>query len=280
MSDPGPAGAEGDLAGTVALVTGGTRGIGRALVGGLASRGAAVGLCALDPAAVADAARAVTDAGGSAVGVAGDVTDADDVSRVVAGVREALGPVDLLVCNAGAVDAVETDPWAADVEAWWRVVEVNLLGSQLMLRAVVPGMLERGGRVVTLTSGMAVRDTPDYSAYSVSKTALLRLSGAYAAAGADRGLRVFDVAPGVVRTDMTGSMPVMAERTEWTDPRLVVDLVSAIASGRLDHLSGRFLRAGVDDPESLAGPTGRRLVADPPARRLVLRPYGDDDPLA
>lgn len=269
-----------DLSGVVALVTGGGRGIGRALVDELAARGAAVGLCARDAGQVAEVASAVHAAGGRCVAVPGDVTVAADVDRVVSTVTERLGPIGLVVCNAGAVDPEETDPWAVDLDAWWHVVEVNLLGAQRVLRAVVPSMIERGsGRVVGLTSGMAVRDVPDYSAYSVSKTALLRLSGTYAAAGRDRGLAVFDVAPGVVWTAMTATMPAMAERTQWSDPALVVELVAAIATGDLDHLSGRYLRAGLDDPDELRGELGRRLAADPAARRLALRPYGDDDPL-
>jgi NAD(P)-dependent dehydrogenase (short-subunit alcohol dehydrogenase family) len=273
--------AAGRLAGSVVLVTGGGRGIGRALVEGLAADGASVGLCARDSAAVADVERVVTDAGGRAVGASGDVTDADDVHRIVSTVTERLGPIDTVVCNAGVIDPQETDPWAVDVDAWWRVVEVNLLGVQRVLAAVVPGMVERGhGRIVEMTSGMAVRDVPDYSAYSTSKTALLRLSGAYAAAGADAGLRVFDIAPGVVRTDMTRSMAVMSDRTEWTPPEAVVALVAAAAAGDLDHLSGRFLRAGVDDPDALRGPLATRFADDPAARRLALRPYAADDPLS
>jgi len=270
-----------DLSGVVALVTGGGRGIGRALVEGLAARGADVGLCARGAEEVAEVEAAVRAAGGSCVGVPGDVTRTDDVARVVAAVTERLGPIEVAVCNAGSVDPVETDPWRADLDAWWSVVETNLLGTQRVLQAVVPTMVERGsGRVVGLTSGMALRDVPAYSAYCVSKTALLRLSGTYDAALRESGVTMFDVAPGVVRTQMTGGMPMMADRSEWTDPALVVELVASIASGSLDHLSGRYLRSGMDDPAELRGALGRRLAGDPGARRLALRPYGDDDPLA
>ncbi len=270
-----------DLDGLVVLVTGGGRGIGRALVEGLAGRGAAVGLCARSAEQVAEVVAAVEAAGGRCLGVTGDVTDGGDVHRVVQSVSDQLGPIDVAVCNAGAIDPVETDPWQADLDAWWRVLEVNLLGTQRVLQEVVPSMIERGGgRLIGLTSGMALRDVPDYSAYCVSKTALLRLSGAYTEAGREHGLAVFDVAPGVVRTAMTAAMPVMADRGDWTDPELVVDLVAAAASGVLDPLSGRFLRAGVDDPAALRAELGERLAADPAARRLALRPYGDDDPLA
>ncbi len=289
MSDPvgaAPLRATGpDLSGRVVLVTGGGRGIGRAIAAGLADRGAAVGVCARTAEQVAEVQAGIEAAGGRCLGVPGDVTSAVDVARVVRAVTDAFGPVDSVVCNAGAIDPEEVDPWRVDPDAWWRVIEVNLLGTQRVLHAVVPGMVQRGqGRVVSLTSGMAVRDVPDYSAYSVSKTGLLRLSGTYAAAGRPHGLAVFDIAPGVVRTEMTAGMPVMADRSEWTDPGLVVELVVAVMSGSLDHLSGRYLRAGLDDPVELgagsAAGLAERFAADPEARRLALRPYGPDDPLA
>jgi len=270
-----------DLDGLVVLVTGGGRGIGRALVEGLAARGAAVGLCARSAGQVAEVVAAVETAGGRCVGVSGDVTNDDEVHQVAHAVADQLGPIDVVVCNAGAIDPAETDPWRADLDAWWRVLEVNVLGTQRVLQAVVPGMIERGGgRVIGLTSGMALRDVPDYSAYCVSKTALLRLSGVYSEAGREHGLAVFDIAPGVVRTAMTAGMPVMAGREQWTDPDLVVDLVANASSGALDHLSGCFLRAGADDPAALRAEVGERMAADSAARRLGLRPYGDDDPLA
>ena len=116
------------------------------------------------------------------------------------------------------------------------------------------------------------------TAYHVAKTALARLTGSVAASGAGRGVYAFDLMPGVIRTDMTESMRAHDDRTEWTDPADVAALALALADGRLDAWSGRFVRAGVDTVESLQAAAARGLPAD--ARRLILAPYGPDDPLS
>lgn len=270
MTDSGP------LAGQVAVVTGAGRGIGRGIAEGLAGRGAAVAVCARTADQVDETVAAVRAVGGSVRGAVLDVTDRPAVETFVARAAEALGTPTLLVANAGSVDPAEVDPWEADPDDWWRVVEVNLRGVALVLRAVVPRMLAAGGgRVVTLTTGQALKDVTDYSAYATAKTGLLRLAGCYRLAGRDRGLSVFDVAPGVVRTAMTTSMPKWDDRTEWTDVSVVVDVVARLATGDYDGLSGPFVRAGDDDLDDLLA----RVTADPGARRLALRPYGPDDPL-
>lgn len=256
-----------------ALVTGASRGIGRALAVGLAREGLDVALLARDERLLEETAGQVRAAGARAVVLAADVTDETAVRAAVEQAERQLGAVDLLVNNAGVIDP-EVPLWEADPERWWAVVETNVRGPFLLAHAVVPGMLARGGgRVIDLNSGAGTRDSADATAYYVSKTALFRIGGALHEAGYERGLRSFEVAPGVVRTDMTLSMPVHRDRTEWTDPGAVVELVAAIARGELDALSGRYLRAGADTPESLRalaaaglGPDTRRLrVVDPPA---------------
>jgi len=256
-----------------ALVTGASRGIGRALAVGLAAAGLDVAVLARDERLLEETAEEVRAAGARALVLAADVTDGSAVRAAVEQVEDRLGPVDLLVNNAGVIDA-EVPLWESDPERWWAVVETNVRGPFLLSHAVVPRMLARGGgRVVDLNSGAGTRDSARSTAYYVSKTALFRIGGALHEAGYDRGLRSFEVAPGVVRTDMTLSMPVHQDRTEWTDPADVVALVAAIARGELDALSGRYLRAGADTPESLRAlaarglaPDSRRLrVVDPPA---------------
>ena len=265
------------LAGQVALVTGASTGIGRHLAEGLAARGMAVAGMARTEHRLTEAMAEIAEATGArTLAVAADVTDRLAVDRAVARVAAELGRVDLLVNNAGVIDAAEVPVWEADPDQWWDVVTSHVRGAQLLIRAVVPGMLGRGhGRVVNLASGMSTRANRDYSAYSVAKTGLMRLTEALCVSLQGSGLSAFDVAPGVVDTPMTRSMEMWRGFEHWTPPERVVELVAAIAGGELDAWSGRFLRAGTDELDTL-----RRLTPDAAARQLRLQPYGDDDPVA
>jgi NAD(P)-dependent dehydrogenase (short-subunit alcohol dehydrogenase family) len=269
--------AEEGLAGTVALVTGASTGIGRHLAEGLAARGAAVAGLARGADRLATAMAEVADAtGGRTLAVAADVTDRAAVVAAVQRVTAELGPIDLLVNNAGLIDAAEVPLWETDPDQWWQVVESQVRGPFLLAHAVLPGMVARGrGRVVGLGSGLGTRGSAEYSAYSAGKTAQMRITEAIALAGEEHGIRSFDLAPGVVDTTMTRAMAMHAGRTEWTRPEDVVALVVAIAAGELDAWSGRFFRAGADDLDVLRAttPTGA-------GRQLRLQPYGDADPMA
>lgn len=264
------------LAGTVALVTGASTGIGRHVAEGLAARGAAVaGLARNADRLAAAMAQVAAATGARTLAVPADVTDRVAVENAVGRVVAELGPVTLLVNNAGMIDAAEVPLWKADPEQWWQVVESQVRGPLLLAHAVVPGMVARGGgRVIGLASGLGTRGSAEYSAYSAGKSAQMRITEGIALAGAAHGVRAFDLAPGVVDTPMTRAMPMHTGRTEWTRPEDVVDLVVVIAAGQLDAWSGRFIRAGVDDPELLrvSTPSGA-------GRQLRLRPYGDGDPL-
>ncbi|MEL7976259.1 SDR family NAD(P)-dependent oxidoreductase [Isoptericola sp. F-RaC21] len=266
-----------------ALVTGASRGIGRAVALGLARAGLDVALVARDADRLAEVAREVRDLGRVALELPTDVTDPAAVEAAVRAAEPSpadggLGSVDLLVNNAGRIDA-EVPLWEADPDEWWSVLETNVRGPFLLARHVVPGMLARGGgRVVDLNSGAGSHDNADATAYNASKTALMRLGAGLHDAGHGRGLRVLEVAPGVVRTDMTGAMRAHEGRTEWTPVERTVDLVAAFARGDLDACSGWFVRASHDTPETLS-----RLAQDasaPAARRLRVQPAAGDDPLA
>lgn len=264
------------LSGQVALVTGASTGIGRQLAEALAARGAAVAGLARGADRLTSAMEEVAAlTGARTLAVPADVTAPVSVADAVGRVLEEFSRVDLLVNNAGLVDAAEVPIWVADPEQWWAVVASHIRGPQLMIREVVPGMLTRGsGRVVNLASGMGTRAEPDYSAYSVGKAGLIRLTEALAASLEGTGVYAFNIAPGLVETEMTRAMPKWASFTGWTPPARVVEVLCAVAAGELDAWSGRFLRAGVDSVES-----AKLVVPDGAARQLRLRPLGPDDPL-
>jgi len=265
-----------DLGGTVALVTGASAGIGRYLAHGLAGRGATVaGLARSGDRLVAAMDDVAGATGARTLAVAADVTDPDAVRAAVDQVAAELGPVTLLVNNAGLIDAAEVPLWEADPQQWWSVVESQVRGPFLLASAVVPGMIAAGGgRVIGLGSGLGTRGSDVYSAYSAGKSAQMRITEGIDAAGAPHGVRAFDLAPGVIDTAMTRAMPMHDGRTDWTRPEDVVALAVAIAAGELDQWSGRFLRAGADDLDTL-----RRTTPEGAARQLRLRPYGDTDPV-
>jgi len=264
-----------------ALVTGAGRGIGRGLARGLAAAGwelALVGRTAEHLDAVAAEIRAAHP-DRTVLTLPADVTVADQVTAVVAAAEQGLGGIGLLVNNAGVIERQEVDLAADDVEDVWRVIEVNVRGPLLVTHAVLPGMLARGaGHIVNINSGSGHRPSPVYTGYGISKGALARLTTMVHTQVADRGVRVLDVAPGVVVTDMTQAMPLHDGRAEWTPVEASVDLIDAFGSGRLDALSGRFVRAGTDTEESLLAHAERIVAAD--ARTLRLAAWGDDDPVA
>ena len=266
----------------VGLVTGPNRGLGRLIALGLAESGLAVGLVGRSLDGLNAVADEIAAGGGRAAVALADVTGFDDVHRAVDTIEKDLGGIDLLVNSAGVIDPVEVPAWQADPGDWWDVVQTDLLGPFHLVRAVVPGMIERGrGRVVNLSSSAGTTDRAIYSAYSAAKAGLFRITGNLHLAGFDRGLRAFEISPGTARTDMTASMPMHAERTDWTPGEALVDLVSAVASGELDPWSGCFLRAGLDTPGSLRAAAGRlgAGVVPPPIRRLGVIRWGPDDPV-
>ncbi len=260
-------------------MTGAGRGIGRLLALALAAEGMAVGLLGRNAASLAAVEDEVVAAGGRALAVAADVTRRDAVQSAVAAVTRELGPVGLLVSNAGARERAPGEPWEVDPDDWWRVVETNLRGPFLLIQAVVPGMVARGaGRVLHVGSGMGQRPHPDWSAYASSKAGLSRLTESLAAALDGTGVTVLEASPGLVRTDMTETMWGPADEQRWNDPGRLVEVALRWARGDLDALHGRFVHAARDDLDALLAAVPQVLAQD--ARTLRLRAYGDDDPLA
>ncbi len=267
---------ESSLQGQVALVTGASTGIGREIALAFARRGATVSGLARGRERLASALDEVAEeTGARTLAVDADVSDRAEVERAVAAVVEQVGGIDVLVNCAGLIDAAEVPVWEADPDQWWDVVSSHIRGAQLTVRAVVPGMVQRGrGCVVNLASGMGTRPVPAYSAYTVAKAGQIRLTETLAASLEGTGVTAFNIAPGLVETEMTRSMPMWEDHTEWTPPDRVVELVCAAAAGELDQWSGRFLRAGGDVLEQVRG-----VVPGEGARQLRMRPYGPDDPM-
>ncbi len=231
-----------ELDGQVALVTGGGRGIGANVARELTGAGARVAVAARS----ADQVREVAgEIGGIALAV--DVSDRASVERMVQDAERELGPLDLLVANAG-IGLREPAAWEADPDEWWHVLEVNVLGVYLSCRAVIPGMLERGrGRIVITGSGSGYLPGLTQTAYSASKAAVYRF-GETLAAQLEGRIPVFVYSPGLVRTAMTDGF---GDDLPWTPPELAPRLVRALASGRVDALAGRYLHAEHDDVEDL-----------------------------
>jgi len=247
VDDGADAGAS--LAGRVALVTGAGRGIGQAIAMAFAEAGASVAALARSRAELDETVRAIEAKGGRACAVAADVTDPQAVAAAVAEAEARLGPIDILMNNAGVLGPIapfaETDP-----EAWWRAVEVNLRGPMLTSRAVLPAMAARGGgRIVNMVTGSA--PFPYFSAYAASKTALVRFSECLAAEVRPQGLAVFAMSPGTVRTAMSEHSLNSEEGQRWIPWfRRIFDegldlpierpaqLALKLASGRYDALSG------------------------------------------
>lgn len=243
----------------VAVVTGAGRGVGLAVARRLAVDGMRVGLAARSKEQIAAAAAEIRDAGGGTVAVTTDVTDEAAVRAMVETVEQELGPVELLVNNAGSAAALGP-AWEVDAALWWGDVEASLRGTFLCSRAVLPGMVaRRRGRIVNVSSYVAVRPSPYLSAYAAAKAAVLSFTEALAAEVAEHGIRVFAVTPGHVRTELVRYMLESEEGRRWLphvarseplEPERVAALVSFLASGRGDALSGRFLHV-LDDVEEL-----------------------------
>jgi NAD(P)-dependent dehydrogenase (short-subunit alcohol dehydrogenase family) len=247
------------LSGQVVLVTGAGRGLGRVFAQTLAAAGAAVAVAARSYDEVEETAALIGEAGGQALALPLDVTDQRAVAQAVEAVQRQVGPVDLLVSNAGVAGPLgpiaEIDP-----VAWWHALEVNLRGVFLCARAVLPSMVARGrGRIINVSSSAGTKPWPYVSAYAISKAAVLHFTENLAKETRKQGVTVFSIHPGIVRTAMlegalqTDAPPEsprglvrdwfldrLAEGHE-VSPECAADLVLLLAQGKADALSGRFL---------------------------------------
>jgi NAD(P)-dependent dehydrogenase (short-subunit alcohol dehydrogenase family) len=246
----------------VAVVTGGGRGLGRAFALALAADHA-VAVMSRSAAEVEETAALVQSRGGRAKAFVADVADRDAVDRAFAAIEHELGPVDLLVNNAGVVAPL--GPFTeSPVGDWWRTMEVNVLGPAVCAHRVLPRMQARhSGRIINVASGGGAVMRPYFSAYITSKTAMIRFSECLAAEVASFGIAVFAMGPGTVRTAMSEYSLNSPEGRKWLPwfkdifdqgrdlpAERPAALLCALASGRFDALSGRFVQPS-DDLERL-----------------------------
>ena len=188
------------LVGQVALVTGGGRGIGRAIAHVLAKAGARVAVVARSADQVTETVAQITASGGQALAVTADVSDRQAVAAAVRTVEQQLGAVDLLINNAG-ISSPLGPLWEVDPDEWWRSMEINIRSIVLCSAAVLPTMIaRRQGRIINVASGMGTVSTPNFSAYITSKTAVIRLSEVLASETKPYDIQVFAIDPGLVHT--------------------------------------------------------------------------------
>lgn len=243
----------------VVIVTGAGRGIGRAIAHKCAAAGAKVALTSRTEAQLQQVAGEIRDAGGTALVIPADVTDQDSVNNMVQTTETELGPVDLLVNNAGSFFSIGP-AWETDPTAWWRDVTINVLGVYLGCHAVLPGMIERGqGRVINLIGGGTTNPFPYGSGYGTSKAAVMRFTETLAVEAKEHGVKVFAMGPGLVRTALTEFQMESEEGRRWmarivnmletgkdVPPTLAGELAVEIGSGRFDALVGRAVSVGFD----------------------------------
>lgn len=238
-----------DLTGRVALVTGGSRGIGRAIALRLAGLGAKLAVnYHSNQAAAEEVVQAIQAEGGEAIAIQGDVRDPQDAARIVKTTLDTFGKLDILVNNAGTT---RDTLLALMKEADWDVVlDTNLKGTFNCTKAAIrPMMRQRWGRIINITSISGVMGNAGQANYSAAKAGLIGFTKAVAREVGSRNITVNAVAPGYVPTDLTASLPedLVARMLEMTPLKRagtgedVANAVAFLASDAASYITGQVL---------------------------------------
>ena len=240
----------------VAIVTGASRGIGREIAISLTAAKYQVAALARSEIDLIETIRLTEKVGPPAVPFLAEVTNEEQVSRTVSEIEEAMGPVNLLVNNAGVMGPTGLI-WdtSFDSDEWWECLNINIRGPFLFSKAVLNGMVERGqGRIINLSSAAALQARPWMSVYGLSKTAITRFSEALAMEVEPHGITVFSLDPGLVHTAMPQGLVKSGADDKWlggafaeqlrkgaNPPQRAAELTVKLASGKADALSGCHL---------------------------------------
>lgn len=245
-----------------AVITGGGRGIGQAIVSSLAGAGASVVVSARSADQIESVAEVLTEAGCSAHAVVCDVTDHEQIESLVRRTKELVGPVQILINNAGVASSAPLKD--ITLAEWNRLLAVNTTGPFLCTQAFMPGMLESGwGRVVTVASVAGKVGAPYIAAYAASKHAVVGFTRAVAAEVAARGVTVNAICPGYVDTSMTEqSIANISGKTGMSAEQALQHLQSASPQNRLiEPAEVAHLVTSLCHPAA-GGITGQAIVLD------------------
>lgn len=224
----------------VVLITGASRGLGRALALGFAERGARVGLCSRHPEALRQVAAEIGD---RAVALPADITRPQEVSRWVLAVLRRFGRIDALINNASILGArVPVVDYPVDL--WRRVVDIGLNGQFIVTKQVLPVLLEAGGgSIVNITSGVSVEGRPRWGAYLVAKWGLEGFTRMLAEEVKERGVRVNSVDPGGMRTEMRAKAYPEEDRSKLKQPEDVLPVFFYLVSDASRGVTGQRFKA-------------------------------------
>lgn len=249
-----------ELKNKVVLITGAGRGIGKRLALGFAAAGARVGLVARSKPEIELTKLEIEHAGGSAVQLRADVTDAESVRSAADRLRAHAGEIDSVVCAAGIQGPVGPLVEALP-KAWAETIATNLVGVMYTIAAVLPGMIKRRtGKVIVLTGGGAAKPRPNFTAYAASKAGVARLADSLAEELSAHNIQVNCMSPGGAYTHMTDQILRAGDRAGWKEiedaqriritggepAEKQIQLALFLASERSNHVTGKFLHVNDD----------------------------------